>query len=203
MVIGLVTVAEEDDILERTLAHNLQYVDAHYVLERGDRPDVDGSRQILLDQAYADHGTDHWFLLIHGDEMWTGLPALNTFHDGYNFQLPLHVPTRPWDYTTHPIDQLTMTLGPGYEEFRMFRGGPKVRYDPRQHFNVQPAGLTSVGWAAEPIHHYPYRSPEQNALRARATWDPDNYRGVPDVWTPEIIRAYQSANSCYANVVAA
>ncbi len=90
--IGLLMVAEEDDILERTLKHNAQFVDCFYALSAGgyvmETPEAvgkchgwwhdadvryegqprDGWRQHLLERAYRDHGHDNWFLLLHGDE---------------------------------------------------------------------------------------------------------------------------------------
>jgi hypothetical protein len=224
----------EDDVLERTLAHNAEFVDCFYVLDGtdpattsyricsahpkcvgytldrelprkryGDRP-RDGWRQHLYEQAVAAHGFDHWFLLLHGDEVWTALPV-NGDADGYNFPLPMYFPRvgEPWDYTKHPLDQLRWHLGPGYKEFRMFRGGEKVRYDETQHFNVTPSGLHNIGYFAAPIRHYLYRSPESQRERAQTSFDPDNYKHITDgdavYWTDEMIEQAR-ALGCYGEL---
>ncbi len=226
--IGLLMVNEENDILARTLAHNLPFVDALYVLDgdaevqgghctseapipvriwsdaivaedtRFPEQACDGYRQFLLEQAVADHGPDNWFLLLHGDELWTQDPReitsrINRQRVAVVYNLPFFIPRdgEPWDYDTHPIDQLHWQLGPGWPEVRMFRGAPGVRYRPDQHFNVTPDGIELMWYADAPILHYPYRSPEQQAKRAQVTFDPDNYRQV-GYWTDEMIREQMS-----------
>lgn len=226
MKIGLLMVAGEDDVLERTLAANCEFVDVFYALDGTqpndvsrricerhpkcagystdqdlprprfpDRP-VDGYRQAIYEWAVDDHGFENWFLLLHGDEVWTGLPDLDTVNDGWSFPLPFYFPREgePWDYTVHPLDQLRWHLGPGYPEFRMFFGGPRVRWLESQHFNVTPTGLTSLGWCDKPICHYLYRSPavqQQRALQhSQSGFDPENYRHILDgetYWTDEMI----------------
>ncbi len=221
--LGLLTINAEDDILERTLEHNAQFVDAFYVLdgtaptgvseticlanpkcagytcdwdlpaEYGTQP-RDGWRQHLYQQAITDHGFDNWFLLLHGDEVWTQDPREHVgVASGYIYRLPFYFPRagETWDYMWHPIDQLQWRLGPGWPEFRMFRGSPEVGYDPLQHFNVTPDGIRSFANVAAPILHYPYRSPHAQRGRAKQTWDPDNYRHVIEgdevYWTDERI----------------
>jgi hypothetical protein len=227
--IGLLMINGENDVLDRTLDANSRFVDAFYVLDGTtpndtsrriceshgkcwgyiadqdlprprfpDRP-VDGYRQAIYELAIADHGHDNWFLLLHGDEVWTGMPgpADRFIHDGFNFPLPFFFPRdgEPWDYNVHPLDQLRWNLGPGYPEMRMFRGSKDVRFLESQHFNVTPTGLNNVGWCDYPIRHYLYRSPE--AQRARAAqhqasgFDPDNYQHITDgqavYWTDDMI----------------
>ena len=230
MNIGLLMVCGEDDILERTLAHNAQFVDWLYVLD-GTIPNSkskaiceahpkcagytrdadldtgryggyprDGWRQHLYEQAAADHGRDHWFLLLHGDELWTGLPDTEGF-DGFIFRLPFFFPREgePWDDSVHPLDQLRWSLGPGWPEFRMFRGSPDVNFDPRQHFNVTPSGLNRIGGCDYAILHYLYRAPDAQRARAatheRSRFDPDNYQHITHgdnvYWTDEMIDAYR------------
>ena len=229
--IGLLMVNEENDILERTLAHNLQFVDCIYALDgSGSGHDVigdacgwrwgdmlrwlatdedaadagwpsdpcDGYRGYLLEQAVSEHGPDNWFLLLHGDELWTQDPReitrrINRQRVAVVYNLPFFIPRdgEPWDYDTHPIDQLHWQLGPGWPEVRMFRGAPGVRYRPDQHFNVTPDGIELMWYADAPILHYPYRSPEQQAKRAQVTFDPDNYKRV-GYWTDEMIREQMS-----------
>ena len=225
--IGLLMVNEENDILQRTLAHNAEFVDCFYALDgtipewtsrdivaghekcarywhENDlpewiEPDVcDGTRGWLHDNAVSDHGPDNWFLLLHGDELWTQDPReitrrINRQRVAVVYNLPFFIPRdgEPWDYDTHPIDQLHWQLGPGWPEVRMFRGAPGVRYRPDQHFNVTPDGIELMWYADAPILHYPYRSPEQQAKRAQVTFDPDNYKRV-GYWTDDMIREQMS-----------
>ncbi len=205
----------ENDVLERTVEENARFVDAFYVLD-GTSPHeeskatclghskcaaytrdcdldgtyptkpVDGYRQFIYEQAVADYGVDNWFLLLHGDEVWTEDPLshIDGRHDGYIFRLPFYFPRagETWDYEWHPLDQLQWYLGPGFPEFRMFKGSPDVRFDKSQHWNVTPQGLKSLGMMESPIKHYLYRSPAHQRARAsqheRSGFDPDNYRHI-------------------------
>lgn len=228
--IGILMINGENDILERTLAHNARLVDFFYVLDgtyphetsrdiclshdkcHGYKTDDevpyagqprDGWRQHLYEQAVADHGYDNWFLLLHGDEVWTANPRdiVDGQADCYQFPLPFYFPRtgEEWDDDVHPLDQLHWRLGPGYPEWRLFRGAPDVHYEPRQHFNVLPEGLKRAGFSSESILHYPYRSPVVQRQRAviheRTGFDPDNYRHILDddavYWTDDMIAAYQ------------
>ncbi len=163
---------------------------------------MDGWRQQLLECAYADHGPDNWFVLLHGDEMWTANPRdLAGDADAYRFNLPFYFPRagEPWDPDVHPLDQLAWSMGPGYPEFRMFRGGANVRYNRRQHFSVLPQGLRSFADSGATINHYPYRAPTVQRARAarheETGFDPDNYRHILDrdavFWTEDMIDGYR------------
>lgn len=221
MNIGLMMVAEENDILADTLTQHEQIVDCFYALDGtrsdpgyshdtitasekcagyltdralGDDHTTDGSRQALLDLAVRDHGSDHWFCLLHADEVWMCDPAevIVSYpgYDGYLFRLPFYVPREPWDNDVHPLDQLHWHFLPGWPEFRMFRGGPDVAYSPGQMFNVTPTGINNTKQTGEVIRHYPYRSPRQQQLRAKASFDPDNYRHARQrryVWTNDMV----------------
>lgn len=233
MNIGLLMVNGENDILERTLAHNAEIVDWFYALD-GTQPNeiskailtshpkcagyltdeelprppyshhtVCGYRKAIHDQAVADHGPDHWFVVLHADELWTTAPE-DTIrgHDGYIFDLPFFFPRagEPWDHTKHPLDQLHWNLRPGFPEFRLFKGAAHVRYSPYQRFNVRPEGIRKVGRSPHPILHYPYRAPSVQRARAeqhqRTQFDPDNYQHITDrdavYWTDEMIQACQA-----------
>ncbi len=229
--IGLLMVADEDDILDRTLEHNLGFVDWFYVLDGSKNPTrhghmdwpfkcmgayqdkdlpagypekpTDGYRQFLLQKAVADWGPDNWFVLLHGDEMWTADPRdiATRNADGFVFPLPFFFPREgeEWQDDVHPIDQLHWALGPGWPELRMFRGGPDVHYHSQQHFNVTPGGLHTLAHVDAPIFHYPYRSPEVQRARAErhqtTGFDPDNYQHITEgdnvYWTDEMIAAYR------------
>lgn len=228
MNIGLLMNSHEDDILPDTLAANCQFVDCFYALDGTVPNDVsqeiirnndkcagyitdaetgygkyprDGWRQKILEMAVADHGADHWFLLLHGDEVWTGLPDLELGHDGYIFQLPFFFPREgePWDDDLPPLEQLHWHLGPGASEFRMFKGRSDVSYNFDQHACVHPAGLKDVGVSDLPIYHYLYRSPDvqrERALRHEETrFDLSNYQHIVKddavYWTDDMIAGSQ------------
>lgn len=232
MNIGLLMIADEDDVLERTLDHNARLVDAFYVLDGtvpndtsralceshekcagyatdadlprppyGAKP-VDGYRQFIHEWALREHGHGHWFLLLHGDELWTARREhIGGGVDGLMFELPFYFPRAgdTWREDMHPLDQLTWHLSPGWPELRAFRGDEGVAYDVTQHFNVHPAGLRRVGWCPYPIKHFPYRAPAVQRARAerhlRTQFDPDNYRHIlsDDMvsWTDEMIAVYR------------
>jgi len=216
--IGLMMIAHENDILGAVLHEHDKIADAIYVLDGTvpsthswqmchangkcvyyahdrqlprppypERP-VDGYRQFLLERAYRDHGRDNWFLLLHGDEVWTFDPrdvvAEHPGADGFIFPLPCYFPREgeKWDYDVHPLEQLRWNLGPGWPELRMFRGGEHVGFDPESHFNTTPHGISSIVRDGRQIKHYPYRSPAVQRERAerhrRTGFDPDNYQHV-------------------------
>ncbi len=242
--IGLLLVAEENDILPRVLELNDPVFDLLYVLD-GTKPNkaswnfcastgklagywtdddlprppdpegtVCGYRGFIYDEAVKLHGTDHWFLELHGDEVWTFDPQdvidENPGADGFIFPLPFYFPRADeyWDDTTHPLDQLRWHMLPGWPEFRMFRGGPDVRFDPAQHFNTQPHGLQNVIKVDYPIKHYPYRSPQAQHAKAelheRTGFDPANYQHIVNddqvFWTDAMIAgaicAHHTAVGC-------
>ncbi len=236
MNIGLLMVAEENDILERVLAEHLEIVDCFYVLD-GTTPgqaqitswhacrssgccmgywhDRDlprppypegttcGYRGFIYDKAVEQWGWDHWFLELHGDEVWTFHPdeviADHPGADGFIFPLPFYFPRadEPWKENVHPLDQLRWHMRPGWPEFRLFRGGPDVRFSPTQHFNTQPQGLHHVVTDHRPIKHYPYRAPKvqrtKAALHEKTGFDPSNYQHIVNgdnvYWTDEMIEA--------------
>lgn len=203
--------AADEDVLGETIEQNERLVDCFYALTAGasikhekcvwqardsdvpaSYPDraTDGYRQFLYEQAVLDHGHGNWFLLLHADEIWrVDPPTVVAEHpgaDGFVFRVPFWFPVEPWD-NTRGISQLTHRLGPGWPEFRMFRGSPDVGYQPGQHFNTAPSGLRNIVHTDHVIDHYPYRSAEQQAAKRAHHFDPDNYQQEP-VWTEETIR---------------
>lgn len=152
----------------------------------GEKP-VCGWRQAIYEMAVTDHGFDNWFVLLHGDEMLMfdprDLPAQHPSADGFVCRLPFYFPRdgEPWD-DRPPLEQLHWRLGPGYPEFRMFRGGEHVAYIPNQRFNTQPTGLANVVQTDAEIRHYLYRGPVEQVARAErhvvTEFDLDNYRHV-------------------------
>lgn len=234
MNIGLLMIREENDILERVLAMNYEIYDVLYVLDGTVPSDVSydiceatgklcgfwtdaelprppypegtvcGYRGFIHDQAVSDFGPDHWFLELHGDEVWTFLPedVIEAWpgYDGFGFRLPCYFPRDEWKANVHPLDQLRWHLLPGWPEFRMYRGNPGVQWDPTQHFNTQPSGLSNIIWTPRVIKHYPYRSPEAQRARAAAHqqsgFDPSNYQHIVHddevVWTDAMIQRFMS-----------
>jgi len=161
-----------------------------------------GYRKWIHEQAVADHGPDNWFVLLHADEVWTTTPqavAEQHPHAGaVCFRLPFYVPYagEPWDDTKTAVEQLRWRLGPGWPEWRMFRGSEGVEYRPDQYMNTLPSFYR--GWGVKTdceIRHYPYRSPASQTVRAATTFDPDNYAHVLEgavYWTDDMIAAYQA-----------
>lgn len=230
MNIGLLLVNQEDDILERVVAAHEEIVDCFYALDgtpdnafsrkvltgsgkcagyltdaEVDGPMVCGVRKVLHEQAVREHGADHWFLILHADELWPcgvdEIAADDPDADGFVFRLPFYFPREPWDDSVHPFDQLRWRYLPGWPEFRLFRGGEGVAYDRAQAFNTQPAGLRNVVWSNRTIKHYPYRSPESQQARATAGLDPDNYRHAREgryVWTDDMVAAASCSHHTHA-----
>lgn len=206
MNIGLLMIRDENDILNDTLAINARLVDVFYVLDgskdafiardicakfdncarvfRDSGVVTDSSRQLLLDAAREDHGDNHWYLLLHGDELWTFDPSdvvdNHPAAEGFEFRLPFAFPRR-WDSQRTAFEQLTEFAGPGWPEFRMFRDQPGVHYVAGRHHECKPEGVDIVfrvegHW----ILHYPYRSPQHQRERARTrrVWSPENYQHI-------------------------
>lgn len=234
MFIGLLMNSHEDDVLEATLANNLQFCDTFYVLD-GTVPNTEskaiceatgklggyitdvelpkppftekpvcGYRRAIHELAVADHGTDHWFLILHGDEWWEFDPrdfAGQSDADCYVFNLPFYFPRDEWDYNQHPLDQLKWNFRPGYPEPRMFKGSDDVFYDARQQWNAAPQGLKNVEDRPEAIRHYLFRSPDNQRARAarhvETGFDPDNYQHITSqdrvYFDAELIQKYQSS----------
>ena len=228
---------DENDILAETLERNAPLVDFFYALDgstdRQRTRDIcwsfkqcagvwqdwqvpyrgsptDGWRQFIYEKAVEALGADNWFLLLHGDEVWTFDPedaiAAAPQADGFEFRLPFAVP-RDWDYSKTATEQLTEFLVPGWPEFRMFRGASHVRYDPDQHFLTRPHGLSSVYRFDWPILHYPYRSPEVQRLRAPRSldWSPENLAAVRErdevFWDDYRIDSFVAGNEHYNRAV--
>lgn len=231
MIIGLLMVSHENDVLAEVMAANAPLVDGFYALdgtipnleskrlleglpgcwgymhdiEISHDPPRDGWRGRLLEQAYVDHGHDHWFVLLHGDEVWTANPRAMVeryghLADGLMFLLPMYFPHEidGWEDSVAPLAQLRWHLGPGYPELRMFKGGPDVHYDPEQHHRVQPEGCHRLLVTPAVIRHYLFRAPAEQVARAqrhRANgFDPSNYAHIGDdgtgtLWGQDLIDA--------------
>ncbi len=166
---------------------------------------IDGYRGFLLQQAVAEHGHDNWFVILHGDELWDTDPrqlAQAGDDDGYVFDLPFYFPRagEPWDYDKHPLDQLRWNLGPGWPEFRLFKGNEGVHYHPGQYMNTMPQGIGGAVQTNLTIRHYPYRSPEVQRARTqqhqRTQFHPTNYAHILErdevYWTDEMIEREQA-----------
>ena len=161
-----------------------------------------GYRQWPLEQAQADVGFDHWFLELHADEVWTFHPSEVVAEypdaDGFIFPLPCYFPRTEWDYNRPPLEQLKWSIGPGYPEFRMFKGHEGQAFDPNQHFDTIPSHVETIVTDSRPIKHYAYRSPrsqiEKSRMHDRTGFDPDNYANVRAgklIWDDALIARYQ------------
>ena len=226
MLIGLLMVKAEDDILAETLPLNLRYVDTAYALtdtwiddpkvagQWSDddlpsfypRPTTEGARGFLYEHAVAAHGPDHWFVLLHADEVWQIDPRTVILEhrdaDGFRFLLPFYLPREPWDDSRGVLEQLRWRLEPGWPEFRLFHGGPDVRFTAEQHFDSAPGGLRRVIQTTHQILHYPFRSPASQQARAAATWDPDNYHLIrPDGVFDDAMVAHYLESPHYNQIV--
>jgi hypothetical protein len=239
--IGLLMISDENDILAEVLAGHCEIVDAFYVLDgtapnktsrkicmsfpkclgyatdselpRPPYPEgtTCGYRQFPYEMACAEHGSDHWFLELHGDEVWTfdprDLPAEHPEADGFIFPLPVYFPREPWDDDVPPLEQLKWHLGPGWPELRMFHGGPEVNFSVEQHFNTQPHGINKVVRVDKPIKHLLFRAPEHQRQRAarheRTGYDPDNYKHITErdevIWSDEMIAHWQT-QACWRDL---
>lgn len=235
MFVGLLMIRDEDDILEEVLATHCRIVDAFYVLD-GSEPNErseaicrsfrrcygywrdadlpadygpqprDGWRQYIYERAAAEHGVDNWFLLLHGDEVWTCDPreVVKEHPDaqGFGFRLPLYFPhvDDGWRDDVPPLEQLRWSLAPGWPEFRMFRGRDDVRYDVRQHSNVAPVGIDKIRMLPQEIRHYPFRAPVHQVERADrhaiTNFDPANYDHIRlegrTLWDDDLISRYRA-----------
>ena len=232
--IGLLMIRDENDILEDTLSRNAKLVDCFYVLDGSmdaersyeicgstgklagsaldqelERPVVDGIRDVLLDWACLDYlRTDHWFLLLHGDELWTFDPdeviAEHPRADGFEFCLPFTFP-RSWDDSKSAFEQLDEFMAPGWPEFRMFKGGSGVYFDPAKHFSTTPYGLKNIVRIEDkPILHYLYRSPEQQYAKAARNqeWSPENWQDLDErgpFWDDERIADFCARSEHYTH----
>ncbi len=224
MFIGLLVTACDEDIVADVLKRSEARPDALYVLDGSDTrahlPLVNGYwrdeevpysghmrcgwRQFLYEKAVADHGYDHWFLILHSDEVWTFEPRRILRHwpraDVLRFRASCYFPREgeEWDYETPALDQLKWNLGPGWDEARMFHGNPKAAYEPSQHFVVTPKGLNISVQTELEIKHYPFRSPESQRRRAelhkQTEFNLGNHQHVLDghvYWDDERIAQWQ------------
>ncbi len=227
--IGLLVTACDEDIAADVLKRSQAKPDALYVLDGSHSlaqlPSVNGYwrdkdvpyeghmrcgwRQFLYERAVSDFGYDHWFLLLHTDEVWTfdprEVPDRWPSVDGFRFRAASYFPREgeDWDYETPPLDQLKWSLCPGWDEFRMFHGSPDVAYEPTQHFNISPGGLHSSVQTELEIKHYPFRSPESQLRRAKmhkeTEYHLDGHQHVLEghyYWSDEMIAEWQHLDCC-------
>ncbi len=158
------------------------------------RPIRDGARQFLLDQARRAYGENRgWFVLLHGDEIFVDSPQdIISSYDPFADCLAvdsllyfLHRDQKPfvWDDNKPLAEQIRWYAGPGWPEIRMFRNRTGVGYEPAQHSNLLPRGISSAFKTNFKLKHYPYRSPKSQAARATdrtqiTGFSPGTYRHV-------------------------
>ncbi|MDZ7801314.1 MAG: hypothetical protein U5K81_11055 [Trueperaceae bacterium] len=201
MNIGLLLTYQEGDVLEEMLRVNAASVDAIFALDgssdgserilaacpkveavlRDEEVAPDGRvrdhhRQALLDRARQRYGADHWYTLMHGDEI---------FHDDANAVVEAaeragahRVNWAAMQFFLHEDDTLDPTLpvqervrwySPFWVELRQFRDRPGAAYRSGEHGRVVPRGIGWRPYGRMPIlKHYPFRSEAQARARIEA-----------------------------------
>jgi hypothetical protein len=144
---------------------------AHYP-----RPIKDGCRQFLVERARADYGCTGWFVLLHGDEIFVDAPADIVavakpdvdIIEVESLLFFLHRSQEPFVFRpgTALAEQICWYSGPGYPEVRLVRNRPDCNYDPGQHSDLVPNGLSGRLRTSFKIRHYPYRAVDQQRRRA-------------------------------------
>ena len=199
MNIGLLMTYNEADIIEEMMATNRHAVDAIFALDGSDDgtdtllagyPEVkhifkdkevapegrvrDFHRQVLLDAARERYGANHWFTLMHGDELFHDDPRAaiaRAERQGAKrinwavMQFFPHTTDEPLN-TRVPVQDRLRWYSPFWVEIRQFKGTSRTHYVPGKHGQVIPAGVGLRPYSKMPLlKHYPYRSPAQMRRR--------------------------------------
>lgn len=208
MNIGLLLTYNETDIIDEMMQANRHAVDAIFVLDgstddtpeklaqypevhtilRDDdvlKPDEtlrDYHRQVLLEAARATFGMDHWYTLMHGDEIFHDNPRHIIEHADQQgakrvnwaaMQFFLHT-SDDIKYEQRISNECVQTrvrwYSPFWLEIRQFKDAKDVHYPQGQHGKVIPARVGWKPYSRVPIFkHYPYRNPEQMQERLAAS----------------------------------
>jgi hypothetical protein len=157
------------------------------------RPIRDGCRQFLVERARERFGCAGWFVLLHADEIFVESPAdIVRLHGATTDIIEvksllyfIHREQAPFVYRPQlPLDQqIYWYSGPGYPEVRLVRNREGCHYDPGQHFDLVPRGLSERIKTAFRVRHYPYRDAPQQERRAIdrtevTGFSPSTYRHV-------------------------
>jgi hypothetical protein len=196
-IVGLMLIKDEQDVLEETLSNHLKFCDMIFVLDGtiGTDRDIsysicrdkvygywtdeevgrtirDGSRQFLLDKARDVVGSNNWYVVLHGDEIWGSdpRPLMMDEHEiayavkFYHF-FP-HISQRScWEFGKKSIEKCCeWYMVPPTPEVRIFFDAG-LNYDYSKHSRTVPIGLR-VEQSDLIVKSYNYRSPEQAHRRA-------------------------------------
>jgi len=203
----------EDDILEEVMTHNKKFFDkilvvdgstdkseeiirsfdnVVYFLKDHDvfpkRRAWDGIRQFILEKAQELYGTEGWFTLLHGDEIFVDDPnqialrAENVGADKVNWHsldFFLHTSQKDQAFDSkESIQKQFLYYQPGSLEIRQFRNKQGIFYNLNQRSNVVPYG---IGWKIlfdfPLFKHYVSRTPQQMEKKYRDQTRMSNYDG--------------------------
>ena len=228
MNIGLLLTYNEADFIEEMMETNRGAVDAIFVLDGStdgtDRilrqyPEVevvlrdervapegvrDFHRQLLLDAARQRYGMDHWYTLMHGDEIFHDDPRdviraadrMGAHRVNWAVMQFFLRPDEPSPDPRRSIQDQLRWYSPFWVEIRQFRDRHGVGYREGEHGRVVPHGVGWIPYWKMPIlKHYPYRSHAQAARRRRVAAE-RGFSGTPDAegadgltYAPEYRRA--------------
>jgi glycosyltransferase involved in cell wall biosynthesis len=198
--IGLLMTCNEEDCIEEVMNEHTKYFDTILVLDgSGDRTEEivrsydavkyflkdaeiidklpgrkfeDGARQFLLEKAQAMYGTEGWFTLLHGDEIFHDDPvamAEAAEKEGaekinwYVMNFFLHTSDKGRDLEKIKSVQERVTwYCPGFMEIRSFKNKPGIYYNLGDRHKVMPYGIGWKMYRHYPVYkHYPFRSVKQ------------------------------------------
>ena len=222
-LIGLMMIRDEQDMLAEALRNHVRFCDAIFVLDgtQGDTlrtsrdiclafPQVvghwqddeaghklplrDGARQFLLERARERFGLNHWYAILHGDEIWSEDPRLHCTPaqpDLHGIAVNLyhffpHISQRDsWSF--HAGDSIEALaqwyMLPPIPEHRLFWDSGSYDYVFDAHSRTIPSGMP---WRQCNIilRQYNYRTPEQAHRRAverkRQHWQENHYQHLLD-----------------------
>ncbi|MBT5855506.1 glycosyltransferase [bacterium] len=183
--IGLLMTYNEADIIGEVLQANASHFDAIFAIDGSTdaTPDIirkydnvvhlmfdkdlppgtkinDAVRQFLIDEAQKRYGTEGWFTLLHGDEIFVDDPndtirrAEKAGADIINWHVLnffIHSSQKDINFDdSRPLQDQINHYHPGGIEVRQFKNVPDLRYQPDQIYKVLPHGLKN-----KPLLDYP------------------------------------------------
>ena len=182
--IGLLMTYNEEDIIEETLKHNVQFFDAIYALDGSTdktadiiqsfdkvvylikdqdlypkRVIFDGVRQFLLEKAQQERGCEGWFTLLHGDERLEDDP--NIIAAKADKQGAEKVNWRPLNFFLHSSQKETYSEDKAISDQVVFYE-PGVNLEIRQFknkkgifYNINQRGLVPVNISWKMLYDFP------------------------------------------------
>jgi len=195
--IGLMMTCNEDDIVEQVMTEYKKHFDKILVLDgSSDRTEEiirsfdnvvyflkesdiypkrkvrDGIRQFLLEKAQDLYGSEGWFTLLHGDEIFVDDPnkiaaaAEKEKAEKVNWHVAnffLHNSQKNWDFSlARTLEEQLPYYQLGGLEIRQFKNKANCYFPLNQHHSVLPKGIGFRPLLDYPLmKHYPIRSPQQ------------------------------------------